>query len=260
MGKLHLILAVVVLFSFNFSSHAKSLGNFKCYKQITDKEILIETTNGSKVLVTAYNDYAIGVSSVGANEVLKLTSPIYIDTRTDLNGSIYVEELDDLMQITTTINHGLVMKIEKYPLRFSFVHKASSEVLFEQLTTVKFGKKSKNVNFSVGIDEQLKMVNSNNHETNAFLIKMGDVVNFEKANEFVNPENEICIVSSKGYALVLESKLAHEIDYSKNEKIKISVMGNEINNFNYLLIYGPQQPALIDKYAFHMTDAEHEIS
>lgn len=260
MGKLHLILAVVVLFSINSSGNAKSLGNFKCYHQITDKEILIETTNGSKVLVSAYNDYAIGVSSVGVNEVLKLTSPKYIESRIDLKGSIYVEELDDLMQITTTINDGLIMKIEKNPLRFSYVNKSSSEVMFEQLTAMKFGHKSNNINFSVEIDEELKLVTSNNHQTNTLSIKLGDVVNFEKVNEFINPDNEICIVSSKGYAVVFESKLSHEINYSKNEKIKISVIGNDINNFNYLLIYGPQQPELIDKYAFHMTEVENQIS
>lgn len=260
MGKLQLILAVVVLLALNTSGFAKSMGNFKSYKQVTDKEVLIETTNGSKVLISAYNNYAIQISSLNNTEKVALTSPKAICERADLSGSIYVEELDDMMQITTTIDDGLVIKIEKNPLRFTYINKLHSSILFEEATAVKFGSKSNNINFSVGDDEELKLVSRKNHQSNTLAINNGDVINVDKVNEFLYPENEICLVSSKGYAIVFDSKLQHEINYSKSEKVKVSVMGSEINQFNFLLIYGPQQPELIDKYAFHMTPQDNQVS
>jgi alpha-glucosidase (family GH31 glycosyl hydrolase) len=260
MGKLHLMLVAVVFFSIHTTVFSKSLGNFKQYKQITDKEILIETSNGSQVLVSAYNNFAIGITSVSNSNQLKLTSPRDIASRTDLNGSIYVEELDDLMQITTTNSDGMVIKIEKNPLRFTYINKIDAEPMFEQLSTIKFSSKSNNILFSIAENEELKLVTSNNHQSNTMNIMYGEVVKFDKLNEFIHPDNEICMVSSKGYAIVMESKLAHEFNYSKEKKMKISVMGMDQQSLSYMVIYGPQQPELIEKYAFHLEEAENQIS
>lgn len=260
MGKLHLIIAVVVFLTIHTTVNAKSLGNFKHYKQITDKEILIETTNGSQVLVSAYSNYAIGISAVCNGLPLTLTAPGIIASRIHLNGSIYVEELDDLMQITTTNSDGMVIKIDKNPLRFTYISKEMATPLFEQLSTIKFTNKSNNVLIAVAENEELKLLTSNKHQSNTMNIVNGEVVKYDQLNEFINPENEICLVSSKGYAIVLESKLAHEFNYSKEKKMKISVSGSKQQSLNYMIIYGPQQPELIEKYAFHMNESENQIS
>ncbi|MBN2807455.1 MAG: hypothetical protein JXR22_12430, partial [Prolixibacteraceae bacterium] len=178
MGKLHLLVALLVLLSIHTNVFSKSLGNFKHYKQITDKEILIETTNGSQVLVSAYNNFAIGITSVSNSSSLQLTSPREIASRSDLNGSIYVEELDELMQITTTNNDGMVIRIEKNPLRFTYIQKINAEPMFEQLSAIKFSNKSNNILFSVAENEELKLVTSNNHESNTMNILNGEVVKF----------------------------------------------------------------------------------
>ncbi|MBN2805879.1 MAG: hypothetical protein JXR22_04415, partial [Prolixibacteraceae bacterium] len=109
-------------------------------------------------------------------------------------------------------------------------------------------------------NEELKLVTSNNHESNTMNILNGEVVKFDKVNDFIYPDNEICLVSSKGYAIVMESKLAHEFNYSKEKKMKISVSGNDQQSLNYLVIYGPQQPELIEKYAFHLNETDNQIS
>lgn len=258
MGKIQLILAVLVLFTLNTSVFAKSVGNFKSYTQITDKEVLIETTNGSKVLFSAYNNFAIGVLAADADEKLNLTSPQSINDRKDLKGSIYVEELDELMQITTTNNDGLIIKIDKSPLRFTYIDKATSTVLFEE--GIKFGKKSNDFDLSIEKDEELKLLTSNNYQVNTLKINDGEVVDHSTVNEFLYPENEICMISSKGYALVLDSKVEHEINYSKAEKIKIATTTSNTNKLGFLLVYGAQQPELISKYAFHSTPFDSQIS
>ena len=258
MGKIHLIIAVLILLASNTSVFAKSIGNFKSYKQVTDKEILIETTNGSKVLFSAYNNFAIGVVAANADEEVTLTAPASISERSDLNGSMYVEELDDLMQITTTNEDGLVIKIDKTPLRFTFVDKSNSEVFFEE--GIKFNSKSNNLDLSIENGEELKLLSSNNYEWNTLAIKMGDVINYTKYNEFLYPDNEICMLSSKGYAIVLNSEMKHEIDFSKSEKLKIATEPSENNKVGFLLVYGEQQPELVAKYAFHSTPFDSQIS
>lgn len=259
MKNLHLIFIVIVLLAFNTTATAKTLGNFRSYKQITDKEILIESTNGSQILVSAYNDFAIGVTVVNSESNLEITTPIDIAKRNDLSGSIYVEELDELMQITTAISDGLVIKIEKKPLRFTYVDKSTSDVMFEDLTGVRFGKKSNDINFSASKNETIELLSNNKFETLAKPINEGDVINFGEVNNLIHPNNEICLVSSKGYAVIFESELEHEINYSKSEKIKVSVKGQQ-DNFSYLLVYGNQQPELIEKYAFHIKPQDKQIS
>ncbi|MFA9391788.1 MAG: hypothetical protein ACERKD_18400 [Prolixibacteraceae bacterium] len=259
MGKLQLLLTLIILMVLTSSGYAKTLGNFKSYKQITDKEILIETTNGSKILVSAYNQYAIGISAFSANETVPLTSPNSINSRKDLNGSIYVEELDELMQITTTNHDGLVIKIDKHPLRFSYINKLNANVLFEELSSVKFGNKNNSINLTIEENEELKLVSNKNHKANVQSIQQGDLITIKKESEITQSANDVCLISSKGYAIVFEYKVEHEINYLKSDKIKISAIGNA-TCFNYLLIYGPQQPELIDKYAFHTDTNDNQIS
>jgi hypothetical protein len=108
-------------------SMAKSKGKFSRYIQITDKEILIESTRGHKVLFTAFDGNSIGVSHFGEDVTVKLISPARILQEKGLNGSIYVEELDDLLQITTTNNDGLVIKIDKKHFGFTCIDKVNQQ-------------------------------------------------------------------------------------------------------------------------------------
>ncbi|MDA3930030.1 MAG: hypothetical protein PF541_13860 [Prolixibacteraceae bacterium] len=260
MRKLQLVLAVMFLLTSGSSIFAKSLGNYKNYQQVTDKEILIESSNGSHILVSAYNDYAIGVSILNSNEIISITSPNKIQKRKDLNGSIYVEELDEIVQITTAVADGLIIKIEKNPLRFSYINKINDELFFEEFTSAKFSRKSNNINFTIGEDEELKLFTHKDLVSYYKSINNGDVLNFGEKNDYLYPNNEICLVSSRGYAVILESDIEHEINYSKSEKIEILKRGEEKNIFSYLLIYGPRKPQLIEKYAFHMSTHEKQIT
>lgn len=252
------LFVVIVLLFVSITGFSKSLGNFKQYHQVTDKEILIESTNGSQILISAYNNYAIGVTVVNSN-TLDITTPKQINSRNDLTGSIYVEELDEMMQITTTINDGLVIKIEKSPLHFSFINKSNSETYFEELSGIKFGRHSNEMNFAIAEGEKIEIISNNKFETFSKTLNTGDVYTFADVNNLLFPNNEICLVSSKGYAVVFESEEKHEINLSKSEKVKVSNIENK-NSFNYLLIFGPQQPELIDKYAFHMSPEDKQIS
>ncbi|MBN2807007.1 MAG: hypothetical protein JXR22_10150 [Prolixibacteraceae bacterium] len=121
-----ILLGLGLLFSGNQTT-AKSKGKFNRYTQVTDKEILIESTRGHKVLFTAFDDHSIGVSHFGEDVVVKLISPAKILQEKGLNGSIYVEELDDLLQITTTNADGLIIKIDKKHFAFTCIDKVNQQ-------------------------------------------------------------------------------------------------------------------------------------
>lgn len=260
MRKLHLYLTLVVLLIISNTGLAKTFGNFKSYKQVTDKEVLVESSNGIKVLFTAYNNFAIGVSTTNSNEEVKLTSPHSIAKRNDLTGSIYVEEIDELMQITTTSADGLIIKVEKNPLRFTYIDKSSNQVLFEE--EFKFGNKSHDLGISVESGEEYKLITSNNYQSNTLPIKLGDILDYACVNDFLYPENEICMLSSKGFAIVLNADIKHNIDYKKEDRVKISAdpEAKGQGDFQFMLVYGAMQPELIEKYAFHSTPFDKQIS
>lgn len=111
------------------SSLAKSPGKFLKYRQVTDKEIIIESTKGNKVLFSAYDNNNIGISCFNKQNGIKLISPLSIELHRELNGSIYIEELDELIQITTTSNDGLLIKINKRDFTFLFINKVDQREL-----------------------------------------------------------------------------------------------------------------------------------
>ena len=112
---------------------AKSPGKFLKYSQVTDKEVIIESTKGTKVLFTAYNNNSIGVTYFDKNDTISLIAPSTIISHNELAGSIYVEELDELMQITTTSGDGLMIKIDKRHFGFTFIDKTDhSELILEE--------------------------------------------------------------------------------------------------------------------------------
>ena len=260
MGKLHLVLVVMILFGFNNPCISKSLGNFKNYRQVTDKEVLIESTKGAFILISAYNDYALQIATLSNSEAVALIPPAKIHLQDYLNGSIYVEELDEMMQITTTISDGVVIKINKNPLRFSFIDKTTNEVLVEELKGVNFGKNTNDILFSVGLNEEIKLITGNLFQTNSTAIQTGEIYSNEAINQLIFPENDICLVSSKGYSMVFKSNKTHHIDFSKSDKIRISNHYIESRQFNYLLIFGAQQPEMIERYALNVNEKEKQIT
>ena len=123
-----IIVFLIALFGFSVNGvMAKSNGKFLKYKQVTDKEVLVESTKGVKILFTAFDNNSIGVAYSSKHEAVNLISSKNILSRFDLSGSIYVEELDELMQITTTSNDGLMIKVDKKTFAFTFIDKANNK-------------------------------------------------------------------------------------------------------------------------------------
>ena len=127
------LVLIIIASIFATGVMAKSPGKFLKYQQITDKEVLIESTNGCKVLFTAYDNNHIGVTNFSKKEKADLIAPSVILSHSELSGSIYVEELDELMQITTTTNNGLLIKIDKKHFGYTFIDKTDqSEIILEE--------------------------------------------------------------------------------------------------------------------------------
>lgn len=127
------ILIMMSLTSFVQQANAEKKGKFNNYTQVTDKEVLITSTKGVKVLFSAYDQHSIGIRYFNGKEEVKLISPKNIFDHVELSGSMYVEELDELMQITTTSDKGLVIKIDKKNFEFTFIDKSNNqEILVEE--------------------------------------------------------------------------------------------------------------------------------
>lgn len=131
---------VIITLTFIFSTvqlNAANKGKFSRYTQLTDKEVLVESTKGIKVLFSAYDHHSIGMTYFAKNEKIQVILPSAIFAHVELNGSIYVEELDDMMQITTTSTDGLVVKIDKKHFGFTFIDKTTNQELLnnEELLT-----------------------------------------------------------------------------------------------------------------------------
>lgn len=260
MGKLYLSSLLFFIVGILSSVNARTIGDFKNYRQLTDKEVLIETTRDACILVTAYNHYALGVTVLSAHEAELLTSPDKIHLRTELSGSIYVEELDELMQITTTVSDGIVIKIEKEPLRLSYINKADNALLFEEEKGVKFGNKETETAFSIGAGEHINLVAGNHLKSISQQLGTGEIYTNETVDAFLFEGNDICVVSSKGYAVVLEADQSYQIDLSKKEQLKISHNQLKANKLEYLILYGQQQPEMIEKYAFHVKQENKQMT
>ncbi|MFA9393023.1 MAG: hypothetical protein ACERKD_24660 [Prolixibacteraceae bacterium] len=126
MKNAHLFSIMIISLFFNIQLEAKSLGKFKKYTQITDKEVLMESTKGVKILFTAFDNKSIGISYYDKNENVYLITPANISNHQELRGSIYIEQLDELMQITSTTSEGLLIKVNKKEFGFTFIDKSNN--------------------------------------------------------------------------------------------------------------------------------------
>lgn len=121
------VLLIIVFSLMSLVVMAKSTGKFSSYRQITDKEILLTSTKGVKVLITAYENSRLGFAFYDKSVNVQLLSPGSISHRNDLFGSIYVEELDELMQITTINSDGFSIQIDKKHFGFVFIDKQTAK-------------------------------------------------------------------------------------------------------------------------------------
>lgn len=118
------IAAILIVLATSTIVNAKSQGRFLKYTQYTDKEILIESTKGVKVLFTAVEKNEVKVTYFNSNEPVGLISTSNSEAIKSLTGSIYVEELDELMQIAIA-ESNIVIIIDKSKFDFNFSEKTT---------------------------------------------------------------------------------------------------------------------------------------
>ncbi|HPR32528.1 MAG TPA: hypothetical protein PLK12_10545 [Prolixibacteraceae bacterium] len=84
---------------------------------------MVASTKGAHILFRAVQPNTISILVFEEGDTFALLSPSQALNDSPLNGSIYVEELEDLMQITSASDDGLIIEIAKYPLGFLFRNK-----------------------------------------------------------------------------------------------------------------------------------------
>lgn len=225
----------------------KSLGNYKSHQQITDKQVLFETTEGMKVLVSAQDDYIIGVDVFEKGEVVSLISPEQIRSKqASLKGSIYVEEIYDALQVTTTMSDGLFIKVEKNPFRLSYIQKDNYATLAGELKGFNFGKSGSNISFVADAqNEAFDVISIDNNPVQFNSLQNGKV-------ELT--DTNIALISSKGYSIAFRNNFKKTVELKKNHELAIQSDSNGKKNFGYTLMFGPSHNDFVEKYAINKTD------
>lgn len=234
MGKLVLIIVlIVVTVQVVFS---KTLGNFQSYKQITDKEVLFITSNGSRILITANQPQIIGVRALGAQEKVSLTLPCNIQ-ESGLTGSFYVEELDNQIEISSTSNKGLRIRINKQPFLLSYVDPQSKDILVDEFKAIDFSKNMAVLYFSKTQNDNLALHSGNNN------IRPIEINSIHQETE-----EPIAIVSSKGYCILVDCNTPKQVQLTKQNKLNLSVQNKEAK-VQYYIVTGSNQHDVLQQLA-----------
>jgi hypothetical protein len=72
MVKIHLLFTLLFLFGISLNVASRGIGKFKKYHQVTDKEVLIESSKGAYILVSAHEHYALSISTIKKAEAVNL--------------------------------------------------------------------------------------------------------------------------------------------------------------------------------------------
>jgi hypothetical protein len=236
---------------------AKSLGNYKSHCQITDKEILFETTNGSKILICANDNYVIQIKILGKNETICLLTPEKVLEGCDLNGSIYTEEIEGKIQVTSTMNDGIFINIEKTPFKLSFLQKEDRTLLTKEIQGVTFTNQGINISFSVEKGEELKLLSKEDYQLHSHMILSGNIYKLENSN---NSDNVLCFLSSKGYAIAINNYNQKELNFCTNNQLKIKTIDQEQDHFSYTLFFGENGQDFIPRYAFKTKTNDQQLT
>jgi alpha-glucosidase (family GH31 glycosyl hydrolase) len=234
MGKLVLTIALIVA-TYQLAL-SKTLGNFSSYKQITDKEVLFTTTNGSRILITANQEQIIGIQALGEQEIVNLTLPCDID-KSKLTGSLYVEELDNQIEISSSSTNGIRIRINKQPFKLSYFDPKSKEVYLDEFKAIDFSKNGAQLTFSKSETETLELRDTE-HTTKSI------------DNNELNAKNydPILIMSSKGYCILIDSPYEKLVQLSKKNKLNVNVQ-NKREIIQYYIVTGINENDIMQQVA-----------
>ncbi len=258
MGKVYLIVVPFFLCCLSLNCYSKSWGNFKCYHQITDKEVLIETSNGAQILITAIDSQALQISA-SANKRFNLIPPKQISKYKHLEGSVYVEELDEMMQITTSSPKGIVISINKKPLYLTYISKENGNILLNESTITSKARQNISFEYKSNKNETLMLQTCKGIQKQFQNIDKGICYSPESIKAF-SSGNNICLISSKSYSVLLESEIEAQIDLSEPETIKISKTKAKEPLIQFMLFLDTKQPELFEKYAQILLGKDRLIS
>jgi hypothetical protein len=258
MGRIKLVIVLIAL-AFPVSIHAKTSGNYKSHQQITDKEVLFETTKGVKILLSAEDDYTIGVRFLGKNEIVKLNTPEHVRSKkTSLKGSIYLEEIHDKIQVTTTMDDGLFIIIEKNPFKLSYLQKENNQLLTSESKGINFGKLGPYISFySESNKEKFEVVSRTKSETLSNTLEMGESICIADGDV---DTNEFVLVSSNGYSIVFKNESRNLISLNKNSELAVQSFGKEKDQFSYKLLFGSAHNDYVERLSLERESEKSVLS
>jgi alpha-D-xyloside xylohydrolase len=225
---------------------AQQLGNYDSY-DTAGRSIVVTGASGERIRVTPYGDYIARV------QFAKNAEDFYADDRYDMveshdwDGTLGVTESDSSLELETAADDGIIVSIDKQPLRLSFSLKPDGQPLLMEQDGVSWSGNTVSESFELAADEHFAGLGHPAYGQIEKLDRRGTSLKVSHGDEgaAIVP----FYVSSKGYGVFLNTTFTHTVNLGQGNNYGVSIDGEGYGGqMDYFFIGGPLLTQVIDRY------------
>ncbi len=225
---------------------AQQVGDYSSHAA-EGRSVVITGASGERIRITPYGDYIARVQVVQAGEEFYPDDRYEMVERHDWDGAFDVTEDDTSLAVATAAADGVLVSVEKAPLRLSFAHKDQGTPLLVEQGGVSWTGNSVTESFAPTTDEHFAGLGHEAYGKLAKLDRRGTSLTVGHGSEGA------CVVpffiSSKGYGVFLNTTFTHTINLGQNSQYSLSIDGEGYGGqMDYFFIAGPTLTAVVDRY------------
>jgi alpha-D-xyloside xylohydrolase len=212
-----------------------------------DRSLIITGVSGERIRITPYGDYMVRVQAAPPGEEFYPDDRYEMVESHDWDGALDVAESDSALDVSTAADDGILVSVDKQPLRLSFSLKAQATIVLAEGGGVSWSGDTVTESFEPTTDEHFAGLG---HEAYGKLDKLdrrGTSLTVTSGSEGA------CVVpffvSSRGYGVFLNTTFTHTVNLGQNGAYSLSIDGEGFGGqMDYFFIAGPALTQVVDRY------------
>ena len=237
------------LLAFLWSGHSfaqQQVGNYSSHAP-EGRSVVVTGTSGERIRVTPYGDYIVRVQAVQNGDDFYADDRYEMVERHDWDGTLAVVEADSSLELSTAAVDGILISIDKQPLRFSFAHQSDETPVLVEQGGVSWSGNTITESFSLTAGEHFAGLGHEAYGRIRNLDRRGTSLRVQSGSEGA------CVVpfyvSSRGYGVFLNTTFTHTVNLGQNNAYSLTIDGEGYGGqMDYFFIGGPTLTQVVDRY------------
>ena len=212
------------------------------------RSIVFITSTGQKLRATPYGDCIVRVQAVRKDEEFFPDDRYEMVESHDWEGELRLVEHDTFFILQTRAGNGIVLRINKNPMRISFSQNGGRKDMLVESEGVRWENDSIHTTFVYDAAEHFTGLGHGYYGRAEHLDLKGETLHRNYGTEHGQQAPLIVpfYLSSNGYGIFLNSTFPNSFTFGKDSLYEFSIEGD--GRMDYFFILGPDFTSIIDRY------------